>query len=421
MRIPSYLPNTQPDGTVKARVVIRGKSHGLGAYGSAESRTKYRELLMAAGYKDPGDPCEAASGKLVTIADLVLAWWKHADAYYRRPDGRPKNELGHFRRAAKVLTRLFGELPIADFGPKAMAKIQSALASGDWMNEAERAWLTKRHRPIGLCRQVIRKQLGRLRRIFSWAESQELIPEGKTAALSTLKPLHYGQAREAKKVLPVPEDDLKKTLQHLGGIVHAMVEFQLHTGCRPGEATHAKPGELSPGGRVEIAPGFWLELGKSVWVFRPEWHKNAWRGLPRLILVGPRAQAAIEPLLVNRLPHAFLFSPTESLLDFRHRQRLARKTKVQPSQYDRSQPGKQRSGESYDLPAYNQAIARACKRAAVPKWSCGRLRHNAASRLAAEFGEEVARVILGHSTPATTMAYILRDLQAAVSIIEKVG
>ena len=60
-----------------------------------------------------------------------------------------------------------------------------------------------------------------------------------------------------------------------------------------------------------------------------------------------------------------------------------------------------------------QAIARACKRAGVPRWHPHQLRHNAATWLRKEFGLDVARVILGHSSPVVTEVYAEMDREKA--------
>ena len=102
--------------------------------------------------------------------------------------------------------------------------------------------------------------------------------------------------------------------------------------------------------------------------------------------------------------------------------RKRRKTTVQPSQRDRSKPGRARAfGDSYTVRAYYTAIRRGCRKAGVPPWGANRLRHNAATRLRKEFGLDVARVILGHSSPAVTEVYAEVDREKAIAVMERVG
>jgi site-specific recombinase XerC len=57
----------------------------------------------------------------------------------------------------------------------------------------------------------------------------------------------------------------------------------------------------------------------------------------------------------------------------------------------------------------------------VPVWSPNQLRHNAATRIRAEFGIEAARVILGHASVATSEIYAEADKDKAKQIIGKLG
>src|SRR5262245_48773743 len=51
---------------------------------------------------DPGGP---------TIAELMLAYWDHAQVYYRHPGGTPTSELGELRYSLRPLSALYADLP----------------------------------------------------------------------------------------------------------------------------------------------------------------------------------------------------------------------------------------------------------------------------------------------------------------------
>lgn len=55
------------------------------------------------------------------------------------------------------------------------------------------------------------------------------------------------------------------------------------------------------------------------------------------------------------------------------------------------------------------------------RWHPHQLRHNAATYLRKEFGIELARIILGHSTAFTTEIYAEADRQKAAEVIAKIG
>src|SRR6476469_39312 len=89
-RLPKYRHCRPKDLAV---VRIDGKDHYLGRYGSEESREKYRRLL--AGWL-AGLPRDKAGrredrGADLSVAELILAYVRFADDYYRK-GGRPTKE-----------------------------------------------------------------------------------------------------------------------------------------------------------------------------------------------------------------------------------------------------------------------------------------------------------------------------------------
>jgi len=76
-----------------------------------------------------------------------------------------------------------------------------------------------------------------------------------------------------------------------------------------------------------------------------------------------------------------------------------------PSQRGRSRKAQAQSGRlatSTTRGLTTNAIRYGSQKAKVPNWHPNQLRHNAATSLRKEFGLDVARVILGHSSPAVT-------------------
>jgi integrase len=126
-------------------------------------------------------------------------------------------------------------------------------------------------------------------------------------------------------------------------------------------------------------------------------------GYERTIYIGPRAQAVLKHWLRTDL-QAYLFSPIDAEAARNAEKRRNRKTPMTPSQRkrkpkrNRKRPPRQR----YDVASYRRAIQCGCDLAKVPKWHPHQLRHNAATWLRKEFGLDVARVVLGHRSPAIT-------------------
>src|SRR5262249_703248 len=141
----------------------------------------------------------------------------------------------------------------------------------------------------------------------------------------------------------------------------------------------------------------------------------------RRVHLGPQAQAVLRPWLRDD-PTAPLFSPAEAMTEQRARMREARRTKVQPSQAERrKRPPRKPPGEAYTPESYRRSIANASKRAGVEPWPPHQLRHSAATRLRRDFGLDVTRAILGHSSPAVTEVYAELDMAKAAEAMERVG
>ncbi len=57
----------------------------------------------------------------------------------------------------------------------------------------------------------------------------------------------------------------------------------------------------------------------------------------------------------------------------------------------------------------------------ISRWHPHQLRHSAATRLRRELGIEAARVVLGHSSAATTEVYAELDRQKAMRAMAEIG
>ena len=224
-----------------------------------------------------------------------------------------------------------------------------------------------------------------------------MVPPSIHHSLKALAGLRRGKsnARESEPVRPVPDAYVDAIRPHVTRQIWAMVTLQRLTGMRPGEACIMRTCDVDASGRV--------------WIYSPESHKTEHHGKSRKIHLGPLARSALREWLRPESA-AFIFQPREAMAEFRAGQRRRRKTPVQPSQVYRTKTRRQRSpGDRYHPEAYGRAIARACLRAKVPKWHPHQLRHKAAPMIRKEFGLDVARALMGHSSPAVTENYAELD------------
>ena len=80
----------------------------------------------------------------------------------------------------------------------------------------------------GLSRGVINSRIGRIKRVFRWAVSEQLAPPSLVVALDTVMGLQRGRtaARETKPVMPISDEVVEKTLPCLPDVVADMVRIQ---------------------------------------------------------------------------------------------------------------------------------------------------------------------------------------------------
>src|SRR5512135_765541 len=261
-KFPSYRLH-RPSG--RAVVTLNGKDNYLGDWNSPESRAEYDRLIgewLAAGRGRPKAE-DTPSPNDLTVSEVLLAFWSHAETHYRDPDGEPSHELKNIRDALKYVRRLYGKIPARAYGPLALRAVRDMMVKS------------------GLARTTINARVNRIRRVFMWAASVEMVPASVVESLRTLDGLREGRtkAREAEPVGPVPIEHVEAVLPRLPRPVAAMVRIQLLCGCRAGEVMVMRACDLTP--------------GDPVWEYRPARHKNSWRGKDRVIPLGPKAQEIV--------------------------------------------------------------------------------------------------------------------------------
>jgi integrase len=426
--VPTYRRHKQSGQAIVTLYTPDGSRRDmlLGPYDSPESRVEYARLIGE--YRaSPAAPsvraADAAGQTDLTVSELCLLFLDHAERHYRKPDGTPTQELEGFLLTIRTLRELYGHTRAAEFDPLALKAVRDAMARQPVTRRVkrpdaatgEKVWAERVLR-VGLARPVINQRVGRIKRIFKWAVSEELVPESVYRALATVAGLQRGRtdAREPEPVSPVPDAHVDAALPYLLPPVGAMVKLQRLTGMRPNEACRVRACDL--------------EVTGDVWLYRPGSdrgphgdHKTAHRGRQKVICLGKRAQEVIRPFLTTDL-RAYLFSPAKAMAEFRAAQRAGRKTPVQPSQQDRAKAApKKRPGPRYTRWSYAKAVATACAKAGVPAWSPGQLRHSYATHVRKRFGLDGAQVALGHAHARITEVYAEKDLALAERIAREIG
>lgn len=357
--VPSYQHH-KPSGQAFMRVTLTGgarKTVYLGKYNSPESKAEYARRVQAAGT----NIAAAVTGPSVTditVAELLVKFLEHAGRHYRHPDGKPTSEIWSFKLAAKPLKELFAYLPVGEFGPTALKTLRTRMIELRWS------------------RKTVNKSVTRVRSIFKWGVSEELVPAELLARLASVAGLQRGRsdAHDPEPVGPVADADVSVVLPLVPRGVRGLILFQRYTGARPGEAVVLRMKNIDTSG--------------TTWMYTPAAHKNTWRGKSRTIAIGPRGRKLIG--------------------DYKH-------DDVNAAVFATA------GGVAYTVSGYRQAVERACLKAKIAVWSPNQLRHSYATEARRVCGLEGAQVALGHSRADTTQIYAERDSALAAKVADLIG
>lgn len=351
----------------QARVRIAGKDYYLGVYGSTEAKEAYARLLaeLAATGQPPARQEEGQG----TVAELVAQWLAYMPSRYHANSREPPQ----FRQALEVVVRLYGSQPARAFDSLALMAVQRAMASGSWLREEEQVRLRQKGRPVGWCRNVVNRQLVRVRTVWRWAESRKLVPPGTWSSLLTVEGVGRNApgVRQTKPQSAASWDELRAVLRCCRPAPRAMLLLQWWAGMRSEEVRLMRREDIDTSG--------------AVWLYRPAKHKCEWRGQERVVPLGRKCQSVLIPWMKKA---GYLFEA--------------------------------RSGQPYSAFSYAQSVRRAAARAGVQGFHPYRCRHAAKQRLTREHGLDAARAVLGQKSLGTTNLYASQqDLRTATDVAGK--
>jgi integrase len=390
----------------QAVVTLHGKDHYLGPHNTKASKLKY-DLVIGEWLAGGRNPLITDSANL-SVVELCARYFKFAVKYYQK-DGKCTGEVPAIKAMIKAIKPVYGEHECIEFGPLALKATRLKMIAGGW------------------ARSYANSQIARVKRMFKWGVSEQLIPIECYQTLATVAGLRRGKsdARESDPVLPVEDEHVEATLPFMSPVVADMVRLQRLTGMRPAEVCILRPCDLERSGQV--------------WEYRPESHKTEHHGKQRLVFIGPQGQEILLRYLA-RDSQAYCFRPCDSESKRRASVHSERKTPLscgnRPGTKRKRRP-KKSPGERYDSRSYWRAIKYACDKAfPIPeslseveakewkskyRWAPNQLRHTAATEIRRKFGLEAAQVILGHSRADVTQVYAERDIAKGLEVAAKIG
>jgi len=283
-----------------------------GPHGSAEAQRRYHEVITA--YLD-GKPIVAARteagrpvpSKWPTVQQLCAAYVLHAEQFYRDADGRATGEVTHALIAFRVLLQLHCETPTDRITIRDLLGVRQGLIN---LREQHEHGRSARN---GLSRRTINDRIARIKRVFRWGVEQGIVLGAVWHELSALKGLPKGRCgvHDNAPVEAVPWSQVKASLKHMVPTVRAAVETQWWSGMRPAEVLAMTRRQLDTTGET--------------WLYKPVKHKGSWRGMERVVALGPKAQAILRPRLSLALD-APLFSARTAYEEFLSAKREQRRT-----------------------------------------------------------------------------------------------
>ena len=383
----------RPHISGQAIVTIDGQDFYLGKFGSPEAHAKYALLIkryQVNGLKLPGGidaeletigsllaglpvPKVNLASEPIIIAHLTATYRVYLEERYATVEN--KTEHKRLKYLCDELDRNDGKTEVTDYGPRALAKQRQR-----WVDSGKSRMYCNR-----LTHSVVR--------MFKWGVAQELVEESTWTRLTSLESLRMGAttAHDNDPIGPVAIEVVRATAKELSPVLRAMIRIHIATGMRPSELCRMRPCEVDRSGEV--------------WMYRPKKHKTANKRKHRAIPIVGDAREALTDFL-NRDANSYCFSPIESMAWHQAIKRSQRKSKVQPSQVDRSKnkPSK-KPRDHFDAHSYRQSIQRAAKRAEVESWHPYQLRHLAATTIREALGIEGVKSLLGHSQIAMSEHY----------------
>lgn len=391
------------------------REFSCGPFGSRGAQQEYERIVgdwIARGKRLPAKHAKAdATGAEPGVSNNEM-WLAFLEKVV--PKYSSDSERNHYRKLAGLVRVFFGAEPASSMSPRRLVAIRERLVEQ------------------GHCRKFVNLQMVRLKRAYRWAASMEMIGGEVPFALSTVRPLGRGEARESPKVKPAPTGALEKVLPYLPRGVAGILQLMQFTGARHSELRRMRPCDL--------------DTSRPVWIYMPTDHKTSGYGHERKIYLRPSAVEVLKPFLAGLADDDSIFSPAR--LEAERLEGLERKTPMTPSQRDRKASLQARAklrkrppSEVYTGSAIAKALSRAIDEANadhearrleqglppsakpyVAKFTPHQIRHSAGTDLRSIAGVEVASIFLGHSSPIITdQVYAERDENKLLQLLEQLG
>lgn len=388
-----------------AFVIVNGKQIYLGKWGSPEAQAAYDRFLLE-WMKNRNRPQKPnyRPGRGIMLVEMVVAYI----AEYRERPVKNRSDLNTFILLGKRMAALFPDYETDDFRIRDLEMLRDSFQKEGFNRGGE-------HRDY--CRTYLNKLVNRVKTIFAWGVSKEMVSAETCDRLKYLQPLRKGRttAPEPEARHLVSPSDYRAVLDVMPFYYRDIIEILRFTGMRPSELINMRVGEIDRAGEI--------------WIYRPPVHKTEHSGNVRAVAIGKNAQKLLAPHLDGRRGDEYVFTPSRAMESLWKTKRVNRKTRVQPSQEKRAaeRAGKYAKYSPKLAPdAVRKAVARACTKAIeagtlVQPWTPYELRHTAITEVRTKFGAEAAQHFAGHANLNTQRFYDHSALITATAVAKEIG
>ncbi len=328
----------------------------FGPWGSDASKAAYRQFVAEWDVGAPLLPEEIRP----TIAAVIDAWLAHCRRTYRKR-GTVTSEVHCCASAARPLNRAYGHTLADEFDGRRFQTVRDSMMKS-----------------TGWTRKTINDHCARIRRMFSWAFTEKLVPLDVVEAVERVEPLAAGRnerLRENQPVEEVPEPHILAVLDSekldrspaRRKLLADMIRIQLLTGMRPGELCSLT--------RADI------DRSQKTWKYEVRaFNKMLHKDIEREVYFGPEARAILEPYLIGD-EHGAVFV----LVPYR--------AKAAP--------------RPVTVQFLCRAVVAACKAEKVPEWTPNQLRHNRATQIMDAYEDDsAAAAVLGNTPEVARQIYV---------------
>ena len=381
--MPDLVRQKEKGRADRAVIYINGKKYHCGKWGSPESVEKANRLL--AEWLANGQKPVVKKDDVVTVQMLVDAYLDYAEERFTYKSGvflgQSTGNKEYYETITKLLVELYGGTIVGDFDTLSLIALREKM------------------KQKGIVRTSINTRISKIRGIFKWGVSRNLIDISQYNQLMTLEMLeknHIGTL-ESSPVLQAEYDWVIKTIAVAHKMLGDMIRIQMLAGMRPQG--------------VRLLRHCDIDRSDDIWVYLPSQHKTSHKDKNLVITFDYDCQKILQSYLMEYedQPEVFLFSPAAAMNMISLDKMEKRKSKPTPSQIKRRANAKvngRKYNPYYTKDVYINAVKAAAKRAGVPKWTPNQLRHTTATEIEGKLGIEAAQIFLGHASPETTKIYL---------------